>query len=159
MTAVTRKRLSAHTGSVTIVETTESALNRPEAPPPTTADLAAQIVVPKTAFCLQFRAVYAAEGSPAGALIGTADAFIAGLLAALPAGDGEAITDAEKIEAMERWAGASAIERSNPLIDLLAPILFGDADALSDSDDAVVIAELTRVAGVSDQLFIDAEDL
>lgn len=128
-------------------------------PTPTTAELAAKIVVAQSLFCIQFRTVYAAEGAPAGPVTGTVKAFIAALLAALPSGDGEALTDTQRLEAMERWETASVIERANPLITLLAPVLFGDAEALSDADDAVVLAEYSRVSAVVDQLFIDAGSL
>ena len=145
---------NVQTGELTVIDD-----DREPPAPPSTAEIAADLIVSKAHFSVQFRAVYAAQGAPLGPIVGDVPTWLGGVLAALPAGEGEALTVAQRTEAVDRWAAASAIERANPLVDLIAPIAFGDSAALEDEDPAVVLAELERVSDVTDHLFIDAEAL
>lgn len=121
---------------------------------------ASGIVTTKARFSKRFRHHYAAQGSPLGAIptATSVDAWMTAFLAGLDDEGADAvITPEAKADAVDSWT-ADQIARADPSIDLIAPVLFGDAVALA-AGGQTALDELARINGVTDTLFIEASEL
>jgi hypothetical protein len=138
---VKRKRLSARDGNVAIIETTEEALNRPDPPGPTSAELAATLSLRASAFWVGLQRALVAKGA-----MTLQDDVQAHVLVTIEAAEaGEAIDAETAMEARIRVRTAGDFLRNDPelpgLLDGIGALL---GLSPSDIDDVFL-----RAAGLA----------